>query len=121
MAPSAAAPATDSDSPSQAELMLADLMLKGGTFLLRQGIGKGLLGRALPQGKAAGKGRRQGLGSSLMHGLVLRLATRSVPAAILVSGALLAKSLHDRRKKAALGNSRPAPSAPDGDDSGKQT
>ena len=42
------------------------------------------------------KGRN--LGESLVRGAIFRLATRSVPGAILVGGGLLAKTLHDRRK-----------------------
>ena len=38
------------------------------------------------------------LGKRIAGAALLRLATRSVPGAILVSGGLIAKALHDRRK-----------------------
>jgi uncharacterized membrane protein len=81
-------------------LLLADLALQGGTFLLRQGIERGLLGRKLPTGKALKKAKGLGRGGSLAHVEIVRLATRSVSGAILVGGGLLAKMLHDRRKAA---------------------
>ena len=64
--------------------------------LARQHGGKlldGAIGRALPA--AGGK-------SSLLAGIagaaLVRIATRSVPGAIVVGGGLLAKTLYDRRR-----------------------
>ena len=110
---------TGSGTGSATDSLLADLALEGGTYLLRQGIQRGILGQALPPGKAARKGKRRGLGSALVHGALLRLATRSVPGAILIGGGLLAKRLHDRRK-AAKARSPAASPTQGGDDSGKQ-
>jgi hypothetical protein len=44
------------------------------------------------------KGR--GMGQALLGTAVARVATRSVPGAILIGGGLLAKALYDRRKGA---------------------
>lgn len=100
-------------------LLLADLALRGGTFLLRQGIERGLLGRKLPTGKALKKAKGLGLGGSLAQAAIVRLATRSVPGAILVGGGLLAKTLHDRRKPAKPGEPRPQ-QAQDGEDGAEE-
>lgn len=87
------------DTGSATDLLLADVALQGATQLLRHGIERGLLGAKLPQGKALKQAKGLGFGGSLVHGAILRLATRSVPGAILVGGGLLAKALHDRRKR----------------------
>jgi len=50
------------------------------------------------------KGRT--LGAAFVRRAILRLATRSVPGAILVGGGLLAKALHDRRKSKKPASSR---------------
>ena len=39
----------------------------------------------------------EGIRNSLLGGIATRLATRSVPGAIIVGGALLAKTLYDRK------------------------
>ena len=51
----------------------------------------------LLQGKA-GKEARLSLPRKLVGMALMRVATRSVPGALLVGGALLAKHLHDRKK-----------------------
>jgi hypothetical protein len=72
--------------------------------IARQHGGKlldGAIGKALPD--AGGKG-------SLLSGIagmaLVRIATRSVPGAIVVGGGLLAKTLYDRRRE------KRAPKAP---------
>ena len=47
---------------------------------------------------ANGKPRKPSLGQRIAGAALLRVATRSVPGAILVGGGLIAKALHDRRK-----------------------
>lgn len=94
-----AAPAIDELQPtSQTDLILANIALRGGDVLLRKGIARGLLGA----GAAAQKTGKITKGGSLAGGLIgtalTRIATRSVPGAIIVGSGLLAKSLYDRRK-----------------------
>ena len=75
--------------------------------LIRFAGGKALdraVARVLPGGKAAGSRLSKGLAGAAMA----RIATRSVPGAIVVGGGLLAKMLYDRRHAKA---GPPAPSA----------
>jgi len=85
-------------------LLLADIALRGGALLVRQGLERGLLGKRYAPDKARKIIKGRSLGETLVGGAVARLAMRSVPGAILVGGGLLAKTLYDRRKgKAAQG------------------
>ncbi len=74
--------------------LIARLIRFGGGRLLDR-----VVGRVLPAGKAkapvtpAGSGLAKGLASAAL----VRLATRSVPGAIVVGGGFLAKLLYDRR------------------------
>ena len=77
--------------------------------LARQHGGKlldGAIGKALPD--AGGKG-------SLLTGIagaaLVRIATRSVPGAIVVGGGLLAKTLYDRRREKRAAKRAPKPQA----------
>lgn len=89
--------------------ILAGIAMRAGSTLLKRGVDRGILGAA-PEvlksaAKAAGaaaaktaKPKKRGLGTRLLTAAATRIATRSVPGAIVVGGALLAKTLHDRRK-----------------------
>ena len=77
--------------------MLATGEQTGGAYVLSEA-------RVLPGGKAAGSRLSKGLAGAAMA----RIATRSVPGAIVVGGGLLAKMLYDRRHAKA---GPPAPSA----------
>jgi hypothetical protein len=79
-------------------LLLADVALRGGALLVRQGLERGLLGQRYAPDKARKIIKGRSLGESLVSSVVARLAMRSVPGAILVGGGLLAKTLYDRRK-----------------------
>lgn len=61
--------------------------------IARRGGGK-LLNRVLPA-----TGGKTSLLGGIAGTMAVRIATRSVPGAIVVGGALLAKKLHDRRRK----------------------
>jgi hypothetical protein len=50
-------------------------------------------------GEAVGRRRGRGLLGAGLGVAATRLATRSIPGALLVGGALLAKTLYDRRKE----------------------
>lgn len=93
---------THGPSPNPAtNLMLADIIIRGGGRLLRHAVERTLLGAKYPPDKA----RDIIDGRSMLHTLVgtaaARMATRSVPGALLVGGGLLAKTLYDRSKKPA--------------------
>lgn len=72
--------------------ILAGIARKGGGHLLERAIGK-----ALPPEPAAPSARKTLLGG-IAGAIAMRVATRSVPGAIVVGGAVLAKKLYDRRR-----------------------
>ncbi|MCW1987411.1 UNVERIFIED_ORG: hypothetical protein M2348_003161 [Sphingomonas sp. R1F5B] len=104
-APTQAAPAKD-DQPLNSPLttlILTDIAMSAGSALLARGVaGKGLagrvLGKALPVRTPGGLIRGPSLVGSLVGTAIARVATRSVPGAIVVGGGLVAKALYDRRK-----------------------
>jgi hypothetical protein len=75
-----------------AERILAAIARKGGGRLLNVAIAK-----TLPEPAPAGRKSKALLGG-IAGAIATRIALRSVPGAILVGGAALAKTLHDRRK-----------------------
>lgn len=87
--PSAPAPMT--------KLIIADLALRAGQALLKRGVEKGIVG-GFPGAKKAGrviKGRT--VMQTVVGTAIARIATRSVPGAIIVGGGMLAKTLYDRK------------------------
>ncbi|WP_062786177.1 hypothetical protein [Novosphingobium capsulatum] len=104
-APTQSAPAKD-DQPLNSPLttlILTDIAMSAGSALLARGVaGKGLagrvLGKALPVRTPGGLIRGPSLVGSLVGTAIARVATRSVPGAIVVGGGLVAKALYDRRK-----------------------
>lgn len=79
-------------------LAIADIALRGGTALARQAIERALLGRKYAPSKAARILKGRTMGESLLHSALAKVAMRSIPGAIVVGGALLAKTLYDRTK-----------------------
>ena len=78
--------------------VLAKIARTHGPKLLEQA-----LDRLVPGTPAAGraanlKAKKPSIGRRIANAALLRVATGSVPGAILVSGGLIAKALHDRRK-----------------------
>jgi hypothetical protein len=111
------APATGGQGTGKAtNLLLADLILRGAPIVLRKGVERGLFGGKHLSGKAMRAVTGKTLGESLLHKAALRIATRSVPGAIVVGGSLLAKTLYDRRKAGKPGTGTPARGA--GDENG---
>jgi len=98
--------------------ILASILLTGGVELVRRGLERGLLGKGYAPNKARKLLKATSLGQSLAGAAVTKLATRSVPGAILVGGGLLAKTLYERRKgKAARAKIEPSASdMPDDED-----
>lgn len=100
-------------------LILADLALRGGSMLVREGLERGLLGKRYAPDKAKKILKGRSMTESMVSTAIVKLATRSIPGAILVGGGLLAKTLYDRRKgKAAKkqGEATLASMAEDGED-----
>ena len=79
-------------------LIIADLALRGGGQLLRRAVNRTLLGSKNSKPDAANPGKGQTIAQSLISSAIVRIATRSVPGAIVVGGGLLAKMLYDRRR-----------------------
>lgn len=100
-APGAAADASSAPPPSpnpMTNLVLADIALRGGGQILRRAVEKGLLGKAYTPIKAAELIKGRSMGQTLVGTAIARIATRSVPGALLVGGGLLAKTLYDRKR-----------------------
>ena len=79
-------------------IIITDIVLRGGGRLLRNAVEKGMLGVKYPQDKASGLVKGRSMANTLIATAVARVATRSIPGALLVGGGLLAKTLYDRRK-----------------------
>lgn len=89
-----------SPSPSpMTNLILADVLLRAGSSLLRRTVETGVLGQTLGKGKAKKIVKGRSMAQTLIGTAIARVATRSVPGAILVGGGLLAKTLYDRRRE----------------------
>lgn len=91
-------PAAAPGSDPVTNVILADLVLRGGGELLRRVVETNLLGRAVGKGKAQKIIKGGSMGQTLLRTAAIRIATRSVPGAIIVGGGLLAKALYDRKK-----------------------
>lgn len=74
--------------------ILASIIRQGGGRLLNTA-----LARALPD-EPATAGKRKNLLGGIAGAVALRVATKSVPGAIVVGSGLIAKKLYDRRKAA---------------------
>lgn len=81
-------------------LIIADLALRAGTALLRRGVEKGIVSNGHVAKKAPGLIKGRTIIESFVGTAVVRIATRSVPGAIIVGGGLLAKTLYDRKHRA---------------------
>ena len=89
----------DGPSPNpMTNLVIADLALRGGGQLLRHVVERTLLGAKFSPAKAKNIIGGRTMFQTLLGTAVARIATRSVPGAILVGGGLLAKTLFDRRE-----------------------
>lgn len=81
-------------------LILADIALRAGGALLRRSVEQGLLSTRMGSKKAGRIIKGRNLTQTLIGTAIARVATRSVPGAIVVGGGLLAKTLYDRRRGA---------------------
>ena len=93
--------AKNADGPSpnpMTNLLIADLALRGGGQLLRHAVERTVLGAKFSPDKARNIVAGRSMFQTLIGTAVARIATRSVPGAIVVGGGLLAKTLYDRRQ-----------------------
>lgn len=81
-------------------LLLADIALRGGGQLLRHAVERTLLGVRYSPDKARDIVKGRSMAQTLIGTALARVATRSVPGAILIGGGLLAKTLYDRSRNA---------------------
>ncbi len=79
-------------------LAIADIALRSGSMLARQAVERAFLGRRYSPSKAAKILKGRTMGETLLHRTLAKVALRSVPGAIVVGGALMAKTLYDRSK-----------------------
>lgn len=87
--------------------ILASILRQGGGRLLNTALAK-----ALPD-EPVTAGKRKNLLGGIAGAVALRVATKSVPGAIVVGSGLIAKKLYDRRKAAKSGTAaKPAKDTP---------
>lgn len=97
--PAAPQPASaKSGSHPLASLIRTYVALRGGDALLRKAVNRGLLGHKADSTAANKTGKGHSVGQTLIGTAIVRIATRSVPGAIVVGGGLLAKTLYDRKR-----------------------
>ena len=77
-------------------LVIADIAMRGGGRFLRHAVETVVLGAKYDKAKAKDIVKGRSMAQTLLGTAVARIATRSVPGAILVGGGLLAKTLWDR-------------------------
>lgn len=91
-------------SPNPAtNVLIAEILVRSAGRLARRTMEKGLLKARFEREQATAIVEGRGLAHTLVSTTVARVATRSVPGALLVGGGLLAKTLYDRsisRRKA---------------------
>ena len=91
-------------SPNPAtNVLIAEIVVRSAGRLARRAMEKGLLKARFEREQASANIEGRGLTHTLVSTTVARVATRSVPGALLVGGGLLAKTLFDRsisRRKA---------------------
>lgn len=84
-------------SPNSAtNLLVADIAMRTAMRLFRRSVEKGLLGARFDPAKAHEIVEGRTLGKTLLSAAAARMATRSVPGALLVGGGILGKALLDR-------------------------
>ena len=86
-------------SPNPAtNLLAADIAMRIASQAMRHLAEKGMLSRRYGKGGADAIVSKRSLSASLAGYALTRVATRSVPGAVLVGGGLLAKTLFDRTR-----------------------
>lgn len=87
-------------SPDPAtNLVMADIALRAGSYLIRSLAEKRILGRRYGKADARQIIANRSVKQTVATVIVSKIATRSVPGAVLVGGGLIAKTLFDRSQK----------------------
>ncbi|WP_296679230.1 hypothetical protein [Novosphingobium sp.] len=90
--------AQDASPNPMTNLIAADIALRGGGRILRHVVERTLLQTKYAPGKAKAIVKGRSMTQTLVGTALARMATRSVPGALIVGGGLLAKTLLDRRR-----------------------
>ena len=77
-------------------LLVADIGMRMASRLFRRTVEKGLVQLKFPPEKASEVIEGRSLGQTLISAGLARVATRSIPGALLVTGGIIAKSILDR-------------------------
>ncbi|MDG6078893.1 hypothetical protein E3U23_06765 [Erythrobacter litoralis] len=79
-------------------LMMADVAIRAGSYVVRRAIEKGMLRGRYGKSTAKDIVKNKSLGATLMSFGLAKLATKNLPGAVIVGGGALAKTLYDRRQ-----------------------
>ncbi|HUQ13401.1 MAG TPA: hypothetical protein VM055_03910 [Novosphingobium sp.] len=79
-------------------LLLTDLVLRGGGQIMRHAVERTILGTRYSKDKAKNIVKGRSMAQTIVGTVLARIATRSVPGAIVIGGGMLAKTLYDRSK-----------------------
>ena len=79
-------------------LVLTDILLRTGGTFMRHAVERTLLRTTYDAKKAKQIVKGRSMAQTIVSTALARMATRSVPGAILVGGGLLAKTLYDRKQ-----------------------
>ena len=79
-------------------LLLTDLVLRGGGQIMRHAVERTILGTRYPKEKAKNIVKGRSMVQTIVGTALARIATRSVPGAIVIGGGMIAKTLYDRSK-----------------------
>ena len=77
-------------------ILIMDIAMRGASMIAGRAIEKALLRVRYSGGKASDIVKGRGMAKSLVSTAAARMATRSVPGFLLVSGGLVAKAIFDR-------------------------
>ena len=79
-------------------LLLADVTIRAGSYILRRSVEKGFLSGRYGRDTARAIVQNKSLGKSLVSFALAKIATRTLPGAVIIGGGAIAKTLYDRRK-----------------------
>jgi hypothetical protein len=86
-----------SENPAT-NFIIADVAIRAGSYVARRSLEKGLLAGRYGKDTAHRIVHNKSLRDTLISTVLARVATRSLPGALLVGGGAMAKTLLDRRK-----------------------
>ncbi|MGB3738261.1 MAG: hypothetical protein WA948_02795 [Pontixanthobacter sp.] len=80
-------------------LVVADITMRAGTYIMRSAIEKGMLRGRYDRNTASEIIKNKTLGQTLISVVLAKMATRSLPGAVVVGGGIAAKTLFDRSQR----------------------